>query len=61
VAYAEFPGAQHAFDIFSSIRANASAEAVERFLGVVYGEYRRQGGSTDAEVIDLRSPDELSA
>jgi acetyl esterase/lipase len=51
VAYAEFPGAQHAFDIFASTRAHASAEAVERFLGVVYGDYRRRGS---AEVIDLR-------
>jgi acetyl esterase/lipase len=36
VAYAELPGAQHAFDAFSSRRAHACAEAVERFLGVVY-------------------------
>jgi acetyl esterase/lipase len=41
VAFAEFPGAQHAFDIFSSNRANASAVAVEQFLGVVYGEHKR--------------------
>ncbi|HSP36707.1 MAG TPA: alpha/beta hydrolase [Frankiaceae bacterium] len=40
VVYAEFPGAQHAFDVFASTRANAAAEAVERFLGVVYGEYQ---------------------
>ncbi|MFI5952621.1 alpha/beta hydrolase fold domain-containing protein [Cryptosporangium sp. NPDC051539] len=39
VAYAEFPGAQHAFEIFSSPRAHACAEAVERFLGVVYGAH----------------------
>jgi acetyl esterase/lipase len=42
VAYAEFPGAHHAFDIFSSPRANASAVAVEQFLGVVYGRYQRK-------------------
>ncbi|TQS41956.1 alpha/beta hydrolase [Cryptosporangium phraense] len=40
VAYAEFPGAQHAFEIFSSPRAHACAEAVERFLGLVYGAHR---------------------
>ncbi|GAA3391687.1 alpha/beta hydrolase fold domain-containing protein [Cryptosporangium minutisporangium] len=40
VAYAEFPGAQHAFELFSSVRAHACAEAVERFLGVVYGRHR---------------------
>jgi acetyl esterase/lipase len=40
VAYAEFPGAQHAFDAFSSPRAHASAEAIERFLGVVYADHQ---------------------
>lgn len=60
VAYAEFPGAQHAFDIFSSPRANACAEAVERFLGVVYGDYRRARGR-DEDVIDLTAADQLSA
>ncbi len=37
VAYAELPLAQHAFDLFGSVRAAATAEAIERFLGVVYG------------------------
>jgi acetyl esterase/lipase len=41
VAYAELPFAQHAFDFFGSIRSAASAVAVERFLGVVYGDYCR--------------------
>jgi acetyl esterase/lipase len=40
VVYAELPFAQHAFDFFGSIRSAASAVAVERFLGVVYGDYR---------------------
>jgi acetyl esterase/lipase len=38
VAYAELPMAQHAFDIFGSVRASATAQAVERFLGWVYGK-----------------------
>lgn len=38
VVYAELPGAQHAFDIAGSPRALAAAEAVGRFLGVVYGD-----------------------
>ena len=42
VAYAEFPGAQHAFDAFSSRRAQASAEAIERFLGVIYAAHRSE-------------------
>jgi acetyl esterase/lipase len=37
VVYAELPLAQHAFDLFGSVRAAATAEAIERFLGVVYG------------------------
>jgi acetyl esterase/lipase len=41
VVYAELPFAQHAFDFFGSIRSAAAAMAVERFLGVVYGDYRR--------------------
>ena len=36
VLYAEMPGAQHAFDIFSSPRAHHSAEAVGEFLSWVY-------------------------
>ncbi|WP_409330884.1 alpha/beta hydrolase fold domain-containing protein [Trujillonella humicola] len=40
VAYAELPDAQHAFDTWSSPRAVATAEAIGRFLGVVYGEHR---------------------
>ncbi len=36
VLYAELPGAQHAFDIFSSPRAHNTAEAVGEFLSWVY-------------------------
>jgi acetyl esterase/lipase len=35
VAYAELPGAQHAFEILPSVRAYAAAHAVERFLAVI--------------------------
>jgi acetyl esterase/lipase len=40
VVYAELPGAQHAFDVFASPRTLATVDAVERFLGVVYGGER---------------------
>jgi acetyl esterase/lipase len=40
VAYTELPDAQHSFDTFSSPRAFAVAEAVGRFLGVVYGQHK---------------------
>ncbi len=46
VVYAELPDAQHAFEIFPSVRAHAAAHAVERFLAVVRSE---QGGTTPAE------------
>jgi acetyl esterase/lipase len=48
VVYAELPGAQHAFEMFPSIRAYASAHAVERFLAVVRSE---RGGETPAEAV----------
>jgi acetyl esterase/lipase len=35
VVYAELPGAQHAFDVFSSVRARHSSRAVGRFLNHV--------------------------
>jgi acetyl esterase/lipase len=37
VAYAELALAQHAFDLFGSVRSAATADAIGRFLGVVYG------------------------
>jgi acetyl esterase/lipase len=47
VAYAEIPGAQHAFEIFGTRRAHAAAEAIERFLGIVYaGSEERVPDST---------------
>jgi hypothetical protein len=39
MAYAELPGAQHAFDIFPSLRCVLVVEGVERFLAHLYGEY----------------------
>jgi acetyl esterase/lipase len=38
VGYAEFPGAQHAFDIYYSLRTFAAVELAARFLVT---EYRR--------------------
>jgi acetyl esterase/lipase len=39
VVYAELPGAQHAFDVFPSIRAHHAVHAVERFLAVVRSQH----------------------
>jgi acetyl esterase/lipase len=44
VVYSELPGAQHAFDVFGSIRTMNAVHAVERFLAVVYGESRSPSG-----------------
>jgi acetyl esterase/lipase len=39
VVYAELPGAQHAFEVFGSIRTAHVIRAVGRFLDVVYSNY----------------------
>ena len=41
VAYAEFEGAQHAFDALHSIRTEFAVDAVHRFLEVCYSDYLR--------------------
>jgi acetyl esterase/lipase len=52
VSYAELPGAQHAFEIFGSIRAHAAIRAVQQWL-----EWHREhvGGTAQEEGVD--SPD----
>jgi acetyl esterase/lipase len=40
VAYAEIPGAQHAFEIFPSLRSVFVVQGVERFLAYLYAEHR---------------------
>lgn len=39
VVYAEIPGAQHAFEIFPSLRAELVWNGIERFLGYLYSQY----------------------
>jgi acetyl esterase/lipase len=39
VAYAELPGAQHAFEVFASVRTAHVINAVERFVASVYSRY----------------------
>lgn len=43
VAYAEIPGAQHAFDIFHSPRCSIVSEAVARFLTTLHSNFKRPG------------------
>lgn len=42
VAYAEIPGAQHAFEIFPSLRSALAIDGVERFLFMIYSEHLRR-------------------
>jgi acetyl esterase/lipase len=39
VAYAEIPGAQHAFEIFHSLRTSVTVQAVDRFLTWTHARY----------------------
>lgn len=51
VVYAELPGAQHAFDVFPSIRSSHVVRAIDRYLHWHWNGYRREraaaGESTD--------------
>jgi dipeptidyl aminopeptidase/acylaminoacyl peptidase len=42
VVYAEIPGAQHAFELFHSLRTTHVVRAVDRFLAWVYSGYLRE-------------------
>jgi acetyl esterase/lipase len=42
VVYAELPGAQHAFDIFPSIRSAHIVRAIDRYLHWHWNRYRRE-------------------
>jgi acetyl esterase/lipase len=48
VAYAELGGAQHAFELFPSVRTLHSVNAVHRFLAFVYSDYLREQGTDHA-------------
>lgn len=43
VAYAEIPGAQHAFELFPSVRSQLVRNGVERFLALTWSDHRRSG------------------
>lgn len=48
VAYAELPGAQHAFEVFTSIRTGHVVNAVERFVAAVYSDFLRSRPGQEA-------------
>ena len=50
VAFAELPGAQHAFEVFHTPRTDAVVQAVERFVNTLHGRYRE-------EIQEAKEPD----
>ncbi|GAB3765924.1 acetyl esterase/lipase [Nocardioides ginsengisegetis] len=48
VVYAELPGAQHAFDIFPSIRSAHMVRAIDRYLHWHWNIYRREQAGSPA-------------
>lgn len=52
VAYAEIPGAQHAFELFPSVRSQLVRNAIERFLAVASSEHRRASAGSPAQPAD---------
>src|SRR5262245_17074589 len=48
VVYAEIPGAQHAFEIFPSLRTTFVVHGVERYLAWLYSAYLVERGDTRA-------------
>ena len=50
VAYSELSGAQHAFDVFPSVRSQHSVRGVDRFLRWAYDSWRGLPSASDAEV-----------
>ena len=48
VVYAELPGAQHAFDVFPSIRSAHVVRAIDRYLHWHWNLYRREQGDIAA-------------
>jgi acetyl esterase/lipase len=51
VVYAELPGAQHAFDVFPSIRTAHIIRAIERYVDYIYTGYRARRGTRGKEVV----------
>ena len=57
VGYAEFPGAQHAFDIYYSLRTVAAVELAARFLATAYRGFDRARSTASPAAADSESSD----
>ena len=51
VVYAELPGAQHAFDVFPSVRTAHVIRAIERYVDYMYTRYRHKQRADRGEVV----------
>ena len=50
VRYAEIPGAQHAFELFPSLRTALVIQGVERFVNDLHEKYRAQVSGAECQV-----------
>jgi acetyl esterase/lipase len=50
VVYAELPAAQHAFDVFPSIRSAHIVRAIDRYLHWHWNQYRREVPQTQGQI-----------
>jgi acetyl esterase/lipase len=56
IVYAEIPGAQHAFEIFPSVRSILVIHGVERFLAWLYSRHRAAGLSPGRRAAETAAP-----
>ena len=65
VAYAEIPRAQHAFEIFKSLRAQLVIDGIERYLAYVYSAWLRartaRGEASSTPVFAVADPVVIAA
>jgi len=50
VRYAEIPGAQHAFELFPSLRTSLVIQGVERFVNDLHTQYKAQVSGVGSQV-----------
>jgi len=58
VVYAEIPNAQHAFEIFKSLRCQMVVDGIERYLAYVYSDYLRMRREREAPAASTRAGDD---
>jgi acetyl esterase/lipase len=61
VVYAEIPNAQHAFEIFKSLRCQMVVDGIERYLAYVYSDYLRTRSTREAPAVSTHASDGAAA